>query len=100
MGSYDLLRLFRFFVPHNDLWRGLEDLGFWIYCAIMTFSLLFYANSGILRGYVIISTFFGMFLYDRFVSRKLFDRLYSLKKWKIWIKMKIGHGKNPESGNR
>ena len=100
MGSYDLLRLFRFFVPHSDLWRGLEDLGFWIYCAIMTFSLLFYANSGILRGYVIISTFFGMFLYDRFVSRKLFDRLYSLKKWKIWIKMKIRHGKNPESGNR
>ena len=27
MGSYDLLRLFRFFVPHSDLWRGLEDLG-------------------------------------------------------------------------
>ena len=23
MGSYDLLRLFRFFVPHSDLWRGL-----------------------------------------------------------------------------
>ena len=43
MISYDLLRLFRLLVPHGSLWTGLEDLFYWIYCAVMTFSLLFWA---------------------------------------------------------
>ena len=37
MVSYDLLRLFRLLVPHGALWTGLEDLFYWIYCAVMTF---------------------------------------------------------------
>ena len=41
MVSYDLLRLFRLLVPHGSLWTGLEDIFYWIYCAVMTFSLLF-----------------------------------------------------------
>lgn len=50
MISYDLLRLFRLLVPHGSLWTGLEDLFYWIYCAVMTFSLLFWENSGVVRG--------------------------------------------------
>lgn len=81
MVSYDLLRLFRLLVPHGNLWTGLEDFLYWIYCAVMTFSLLFWENSGILRGYVIVCVFLGMFLYDRIVSRNVFGLLKKLGRW-------------------
>ena len=61
MASYDFLRLFRFFVPHGRLWTGIEDFFYWIYAAVMTFLLLFYENSGIVRAYIIACVFFGMF---------------------------------------
>lgn len=81
MISYDLLRLFRLLIPHGNLWTGLEDFFYWIYCAVMTFSLLFYENDGILRGYVIVSTFLGMFLYDRLVSQSVFAVLKNMGRW-------------------
>ena len=81
MISYDLLRLFRLLIPHGSLWTGLEDFFYWIYCAVMTFSLLFYENDGILRGYVIVSTFLGMFLYDRLVSQSVFAVLKNVGRW-------------------
>ena len=88
MVSYDLLRLFRLLVPHGSLWTGLEDLFYWIYCAVMTFSLLFWENSGVVRGYVIACVFLAMAAYDRIVSRNVF---VLLKKTGRWIKMKIIH---------
>ena len=81
MISYDFLRLFRMMIHHGKWWTGLEDLVYWIYCAVMTFRLLFYQNSGILRGYVIICVFFGMFLYDAIVSRSIFGVLKNIERW-------------------
>ena len=86
MTSYDFLRLFRLLIPHGKWWTGLEDLLYWIYCTVMTFRLLFYQNSGILRGYVIGCVFFGMYLYDAIVSRSVFE---VLKKIGRWITMKL-----------
>lgn len=103
MISYDLLRLFRLLIPHGTLWTGLEDFFYWIYCAVMTFSLLFYENDGILRGYVIVSVFLGMFLYDRIVSQSVFALLKNLGRW-ITIKRRTmisrkeagKHGRKPK----
>jgi len=81
MAGYDLLRLFRLMVPHGNLWTGLEDFCFWIYCAVMTFYLLFMENSGVLRGYVIACVFSGMFLYDKIVSQNVFALLQKLGRW-------------------
>ena len=95
MISSDFLRLFRLLIPHGKWWTGLEDLLYWIYCTVMTFRLLFYQNSGILRGYVIGCVFFGMYLYDAIVSRSVFE---VLKKIVRWITMKIGnHRQKKES---
>lgn len=58
------------------------------YCAVMTFSLLFWENSGVVRGYVIACVFLAMAAYDRIVSRNVF---VLLKKTGRWIKMKIIH---------
>ena len=81
MISYDFLRLFRMLIPHGMWWTGMEDLIYWIYCAAMTFRLLFYQNSGILRGYVIICVFLGMSLYDVIVSRSIFGVLKNIGRW-------------------
>lgn len=85
MVSYDLLRLFRLLIPHGNLWIGMEDLLYWLYCAVTTFSLLFWENDGILRGYVIVCVFLSMYLYDRIVSRNVFGVLKNIRRW---IKMK------------
>ena len=81
MISYDFLRLFRLLIPHGKWWTGLEDLLYWIYCTVMTFRLLFYQNSGILRGYVIGCVFLGMYLYDAIVSRSVFEVLKKIGRW-------------------
>ena len=81
MISYDCLRLFRLVIPHGKWWTGLEDLLYWIYCTVMTFRLLFYQNSGILRGYVIGCVFLGMYLYDAIVSRSVFEVLKKIGRW-------------------
>lgn len=92
MLSYDLLRLFRMLIPHGNFLIGLEDLLYWLSCAVMTFSLLFWENDGVLRGYVIACTFLAMYLYDRIVSRNLFRLLKNMGKW---IKIE---GKDKSSG--
>ena len=92
MISYDFLRVFRMMIPHGKWWTGFEDLVYWIYCAIMTFRLLFYQNSGILRGYVIICVFLGMFLYDAIVSRSVFGVLKNIGRW-ITMKKRNCHQK-------
>lgn len=49
--------------------------------AVMTFLLLFYENSGIVRAYIIACVFFGMIFYDKIISRNVFQLLKKLKKW-------------------
>ena len=93
MISYDFLRLFRLLIHHGKWWMGLEDLGYWIYCAAMTFRLLFYQNDGVLRGYVIMCVFLGMCLYDAIVSRSVFGVLKNIGRWITMKKRTIVTGK-------
>ena len=83
---YDLLRLLRLVIPHGNILTGLEDMAYWIYASLMTFTLLYRENDGIIRAYVIVAVFAGMAFYDVSVSRFCF-RL--LKKCKKYLKMKI-----------
>lgn len=81
MISYDLLRLFRLFIHHGKWWTGIEDFVYCIYCAWMTFQLLFYENSGVVRAYVIVCAFIAMVLYDRIVSQSVFGVLKNIGRW-------------------
>ena len=78
---YDTIRVFRLMIRHNAFAVGLEDFFYWICAAVMTFLLLFYENSGIVRAYVIACVFFGMIFYDKIISRNVFHLLKKLKKW-------------------
>lgn len=86
MVVYDFLRIFRIFIPHSPGVTGAEDMAYWIYSALTTFSLLYEQNDGGLRGYAVAGVFGGMLLYDRLISRFF---LKSLKKFRKYLKIKM-----------
>lgn len=86
MMTYDFLRILRIFIPHLPVIVGLEDMVYWVYASLVTFSLLYEQNDGGLRGYVIAGVFIGMFLYDRLISR--FFLKFLKNTWK-YLRMKL-----------
>jgi hypothetical protein len=85
MITYDFFRISRIFIPHSYVFIGIEDMIYWVYAALVTFSLLYEQNDGGLRGYAIAGVFIGMFLYDRMVSRHL---MKFLKYFREYLKIK------------
>lgn len=65
---YDLLRIIRRVIPHKDFLVSLEDMGFWIYCAVEVFLLMYHESNGTLRWFAICGALVGMFLYLKLVS--------------------------------
>ena len=98
MMVYDCVRIFRIFCPHRNWAVGLEDLLCGIYCAVMTFSLLYEQNDGNLRGFCIGGVILGMAVYQNLVSR---PGLKYLQKRLEWLKMKIRtHGNRSKQVRR
>ena len=90
MMAYDILRLLRLAVRHSAFWTGIEDFLYWLYAAGLTFMLLYEQNDGIFRVYVVAGVFAGMLLYDRIVSRFLFQCLKKAGKCFKMIKSRRG----------
>ena len=86
MVLYDFFRILRMFVKHNTFWTGVEDFGYLIYCAVVTFDLLYKQNDGSLRAYAIVGTLAGMAVYQYLVSQRV---LKYLKKGQEYFKMKF-----------
>ena len=61
--AYDVLRILRRIVKHRDWLVTIEDYLFWIVTGILVFAMIFQWNDGIVRGYVIVTLFFGAYLY-------------------------------------
>lgn len=94
---YDCLRVFRLLCPHSDIAVGIEDMLYWIYSALMTFSLLYRENDGDIRAYAVVSAFVGMALYQWLVSRNF---LKYLKKLLKYLRMKTGKHKTERQKKR
>ncbi len=90
---YDFIRIFRRVVPHGTLWISLEDLGFWIYCGVEVFLLMYHESDGTLRWFAVLGAFVGMFLYKKlistyfvkYVSLGIIKLLAPLKKFLSWV---------------
>lgn len=65
---YDLLRILRRVIPHNGFFVSLEDILFWIYCAVKVFLLMYHESNGTLRWFAILGAIAGMLLYMKLVS--------------------------------
>lgn len=90
MAGYDILRLFRWLVPHNKGWVWIEDLIYWCLAAFPGFYVFFLFNQGVIRWYGILSVFLGALLYEMGISRVVRqwgNRIFLAKKRKIYRKI-------------
>ena len=69
--AYDVLRILRRIVKHWDWVVTTEDYLFWVVIGILVFAMIFQWNDGIVRGYVIVTLFFGAYLYHAAFSTVL-----------------------------
>ena len=70
---YDIIRMFRFLISHNNIFVSLEDFVFWMYAAVLIFELQLGQSDGILRGFAILGMLLGMFLYSKLIGERLVD---------------------------
>ena len=91
MVVYDCIRVFRLLCPHRPWVVNVEDLLYGLYCAVMTFMLLYEQNDGSLRGFCVAGVILGMAAYQYLVSRGV---LKYLQKQIKWIKMRVRRHQN------
>lgn len=65
---YDVFLILRRLVRHNLFLISLEDLVFWIACAIGVFYMLYEENNGILRWFAVFGAALGMLVYKKCVG--------------------------------
>ncbi len=47
---YDIFRIFRQIIPHGVIWTAIEDVCYWVVCALLVFGMVFRTNDGLVRG--------------------------------------------------
>lgn len=70
---YDGFLVLRRLIRHNLLLISLEDMIFWIACAIGVFNMLCEENNGILRWFAVLGAALGMIAYKESISRFFVD---------------------------
>lgn len=65
---YDILRIFRRVIPHGSFLVSVEDIGFWIYCGVKVFLLMYHESDGTLRWFAVLGALVGMLLYKKLIS--------------------------------
>ena len=65
---YDILRILRRVFPHGGFFVSLEDICFWIYCAVKVFLLMYHESNGTLRWFAVFGAIAGMVLYMKLAS--------------------------------
>ena len=86
---YDIFRIFRQVIPHGVIWTAIEDVCYWVVCALLAFGMVFRTNDGLVRGFSIGGILLGMLFYNHFVS-PFFVKYLSLFFRKIMVILKKG----------
>lgn len=68
---YDVLRIIRRLIPHGNIWIGIEDICYWVFCTVAVFLLLYQKNDGMLRAFCFMGIAVGGGLYAFFLSRHI-----------------------------
>lgn len=86
---YDGFLILRKLFRHTTLLISLEDLIFWITCAIGVFCVLYEENNGILRWFAVAGAALGMFIYKKTLSPLLINIVYKVLSFVFHILEKI-----------
>lgn len=65
---YDGFLILRRLIKHTMILVSLEDMLFWICCAIFVFFMLYKENNGILRWFAVLGAGIGMLIYKKTLS--------------------------------
>lgn len=65
---YDIFRILRRLIPHKSVCISVEDMVYWIVCAVLIFLMLYNENDGIIRWFAVAGMTGGMFLYNWTIS--------------------------------
>lgn len=65
---YDILRIFRRMTRHKTFLLAVEDVIYWMICAVGIFAMLYRENDGLLRWFVLAGVAVGMLLENRYIS--------------------------------
>lgn len=65
---YDGFLILRRLIRHNLFLISLEDMIFWIACAIGVFYMLYEENNGVLRWFAVFGATMGMIVYKKSIS--------------------------------
>lgn len=82
---YDILRIFRHIIKHGTILTALEDVLYWLFCAIGIFAMLYQENDGLLRWFVLGGVAIGMLFENYFVSPSIVSLF--VKIIRIWLKI-------------
>lgn len=77
---YDMFRLLRAVIPHNNLAVAIEDIIFWIFTSVALFLLLYTVNNGAVRWFSIAGALLGMILYRKSLGQYMVVFLSSIIK--------------------
>lgn len=67
--TYDLFRIFRRLVAHGNIWIGIEDVCYWVFCTVAVFLLLYQRNDGMMRAFCFLGIGLGAVIYAFLLSR-------------------------------
>lgn len=68
MTGYDILRLWRWIIPHGKIWVWWEDILYWTIMSIPVFVAFYQMIDGVPRWYGIAGMFAGGLLYEKGIS--------------------------------
>lgn len=69
MAGYDVLRMFRWWIPHGKIVIACEDILYWMAVSVPVFYLFLVYHDGIIRWYGVTAVFSGIILYEYAFSR-------------------------------
>ncbi|MCL2051477.1 MAG: spore cortex biosynthesis protein YabQ [Lachnospiraceae bacterium] len=86
--AYDWLLILRKCIRHNIIFISIEDLIFWLVCAMGVFYVLYHENNGILRWFAVFGATIGMFIYKKLLSQSFVNVTSAIiiKAFKILLK--------------
>lgn len=82
---YDIFRILRRIIKHGTILTAIEDVIYWLFCAIGIFAMLYQENDGLLRWFVVGGVAVGMLLENKLISPWVI-RLF-VKILKAWMKI-------------
>lgn len=86
---YDCLRILRRVIPHKQFAVSLEDLFFWIFCAVQVFLWMYRVTNGGMRWFAVLGALVGMWLYKKLFSGLFVTFVSKILTWVLGVLIKI-----------